>query len=539
MGIPFYFRKVATDFPRTIQSHPTSKCDRLYLDFNCAIHHCCHETKKAFRKQHVPDFEALLIQNVCQYIDTLVAYAKPSELVYIAIDGIPPFAKIIQQRKRRYMSAYTKQQCIEELKQLGGLRGCNAVALATAIETMQTDWDTNAISPGTPFMNKLSSAIRDHISKKQNLKYILSDAEEPGEGEQKIFQHIASSPKETTDCVIYGLDADLIMLSLFNCDRRHQIRLLREQSAVRIQNHTGNGYFVYVDVNCLREQIVHGLRSTFNTANEDLMIHCYVFLCFLLGNDFLPNLSYIHVNDVDTLLSTYKTVSQKTKSDILIESNGKFSIHTPTLLALIEALAEPEDQLFLKAHTDYFNSKVSVYYPNQTDLQTPDNLIRVAEQRVNGQKSEPVKVYPEQKGWRLQYYHYLFGQSENVIEQACKNYIQGLGWMIDYYFHRRASPNWYYNFNYSPTSLDLYNYLVSTQSLYAPPSPGELPVVDSTALQLLCILPPTSISKSINIRCLYMFPRQFKITKYLRKALWECHPELPKIDVNLLKLVEQ
>ena len=46
-------------------------------------------------------------------------------------------------------------------------------------------------------------------------KIIISASDQPGEGEHKLFQHIRNNnfhKDETT--IIYGLDADLIMLAL-------------------------------------------------------------------------------------------------------------------------------------------------------------------------------------------------------------------------------------------------------------------------------------------------------------------------------------
>ena len=44
-------------------------------------------------------------------------------------------------------------------------------------------WDTNAISPGTKFMDKLNLKLKEI---KYNFKIIISDSNEPGEGEHKL-----------------------------------------------------------------------------------------------------------------------------------------------------------------------------------------------------------------------------------------------------------------------------------------------------------------------------------------------------------------
>ena len=64
-----------------------------------------------------------MIQKIISKIEELIEYTQVSDLLYIAIDGIPPKGKMKQQRMRRYKSVLEKKL-----------------------------WDTNAISPGTYFM---------------------------------------------------------------------------------------------------------------------------------------------------------------------------------------------------------------------------------------------------------------------------------------------------------------------------------------------------------------------------------------------------
>ena len=121
--------------------------------------------------------------------------------MYIAFDGVAPVAKLEQQRNRRYKTMFEKK------------------ILYMLDNTNNNSWDTTQITPGTNFMNLLSKSIHKYFNnpKKFNIKKIfISCSDEHGEGEHKIYEFIRNNKEhhKTTNTIIYGLDADLIMLSL-------------------------------------------------------------------------------------------------------------------------------------------------------------------------------------------------------------------------------------------------------------------------------------------------------------------------------------
>ena len=71
----------------------------------------------------------------------------------------------------------------------------------------RTHFDTNCITPGTIFLYKLSQYLRSYCKDKfeeLNIKIILDDCQNQGEGEHKILQHIKDNTLEEVGC-IYGL----------------------------------------------------------------------------------------------------------------------------------------------------------------------------------------------------------------------------------------------------------------------------------------------------------------------------------------------
>ena len=103
MGVPSYFKWVYDNHKDKILS---TKCqydsiDILYLDFNCLIHPACKETPNMKQSE--------MIKNVVKYYKNIVQLINPKKLVYVAIDGVVPLSKMVQQRKRRFRSAQEKQ----------------------------------------------------------------------------------------------------------------------------------------------------------------------------------------------------------------------------------------------------------------------------------------------------------------------------------------------------------------------------------------------------------------------------------------------
>ena len=128
-----------------------------------------------------------------------------------------------QQRSRRFRAAQeaqTKEETEDKLRQeWSSAVGLPSVSADT--ESKPVRFDSNCITPGTPFMAHLAECLRYYVLDKlntdpgwRNLKVILSDASVPGEGEHKIMEFIRrqrSCPTHdpNTKHVLYGLDADL------------------------------------------------------------------------------------------------------------------------------------------------------------------------------------------------------------------------------------------------------------------------------------------------------------------------------------------
>ena len=516
MGIPLYFHKITNHFKSVVSPHNPERCDRLFLDFNGVVHNCAREVRMRANATTVSkdEFEALLIKDVIAYTESLCDYARPRELLCICIDGVAPLAKIQQQRKRRYLSAWLKSKVKEE----------------------GYPWDTNAISPGTPFMHKLNAALKRFVTEKNALsdgrsapKYRLSDSTEHGEGEHKIFDLIASIA-HTESCVdvIYGLDADLIMLSML-CRRTKKFLMREPQNFSSTPNPT-NAPFLWFDVDACRSMVL-------DYYGDSVDIESYVILCALIGNDFLPTLTYLTIfnNGVDAIMAAYKIVLESGCGPVVYYEDGRYTLNSTTLSLLLNQLKCAEDDECKKLHDKYHNKTMVLH----THKQKIENY-GITHKNVS------TKTMFRSNNWRSNYYLHLFDMNiykDSVIASCCQQYVNGILWMVEYYLNKRTSNAWCYTYNYSPTILDLYNYLEVNKKELGNVVVDSMFVDNDTSIdedtQLLMIMPagsfgvlPLKLQRmlSTNVTVRYYYPKTFKIETYLKSKLHECYPILPQFE---------
>ena len=202
MGIPSYFSYIVKNHSNIIKkltSKKTFPINNLYLDCNSIIYDAVHNTD--FSKLVESDI-VTIINAVIRKINEYILELKPDNTIFIAFDGVAPVAKLDQQRERRYKSLYQ-----------------NRISKNIFGNSKPDPWNTTAITPGTKFMSILNERIVKAFAEPTiyGVKQILiSTTSSPGEGEHKLFEHIRQHPAEhaTKNTIIYGLDADLIMLSI-------------------------------------------------------------------------------------------------------------------------------------------------------------------------------------------------------------------------------------------------------------------------------------------------------------------------------------
>jgi 5'-3' exoribonuclease 2 len=396
MGVPAFYRWLSVKYPKIIadvvedepvdingnkvfidSSKPNpngQEFDNLYLDMNGIIHPCFHPEDRP-----APTTEEEVFLNIFDYIDRLFLMIRPRKVLYMAIDGVAPRAKMNQQRSRRFRAAQEAEEKKLEEEKLREKLMRDGIEVPPKVESGV--FDSNVITPGTPFMGRLAEALKFYVRKKQNtdkgwknIKVIVSDASVPGEGEHKAMHYIRQQRAcangggydPNTRHVVYGLDADLIMLALATHEPHFHIlrEVVFQQKPNESAQNGGAGAidktakqiaiarkpFQLLSVTILREYLAldlnpHVLPQTF-TVDRERLFDDFVFMCFFVGNDFLPHSPTLEIREgaIDLLMTIYKQELGNLGGHLVEDG-------TPNLRRVgqfVRAVAQFEEQIFQK-----------------------------------------------------------------------------------------------------------------------------------------------------------------------------------------------
>ena len=513
MGIPYYFYSLTQKYNNIISNNKPTHLDIYCIDFNGIIHNVAQDIIRKYKdategRADNNTIEAEIIEGVWDRIKYYIENYKANKYV-ICADGVAPLAKMFQQRKRRYLNIYRN-----------------------TLDNVNIVWDTNAITPGTSFMDKLNTYIsKKVIEEHYSDKVIYCGSNECGEGEHKIFKMIKDAPIDD-QIIIHGLDADLIILSLMS--HKENIYLMREVKEL----HTNKTIYNYLNVRELRKAILCELKTNwdfnFDTpANDCDLIETYCTACTILGNDFIPHLLTIELknNGIDNLLLATK---RSIKVNGLLVNNGV--INHNCLIDIFKDLANTEDDDIHTICERYIKKKI------------PDNK-NVASDYYGLKNKDPLinTIYNSPNKWRQEYYRVIFDNNisidSTIMFNACNNYIKGIYWVYSYYKGRDIDCEWYYPYNYPPTIKDILNHSIA----------NEIPAMNTDNdfvqpyIQLLIVLPKYSVNLlakkhqrymlDIYSGLFHMYPVKYNIQTFLKTQLWECSPILPLININYIKRV--
>uniref|UniRef100_A0A7M4EYW1 5'-3' exoribonuclease n=1 Tax=Crocodylus porosus TaxID=8502 RepID=A0A7M4EYW1_CROPO len=588
MGVPAFFRWLSRKYPSIIvncvEERPkecngvkipvdTSKpnpneveFDNLYLDMNGIIHPCTHPEDKP-----APKNEDEMMVAIFEYIDRLFNIIRPRRLLYMAIDGVAPRAKMNQQRSRRFRASKEgmeateeKQRVRQEILAKGGI---------LPAEEVKERFDSNCITPGTEFMDNLAKCLRYYVADRlnndpgwKNLTVILSDASAPGEGEHKIMDYIRRQRAQpnhdpNTHHCLCGADADLIMLGL--ATHEPNFTIIREEFKPNKPRPCA-----------LCNQLGHEVKDCQGLPREKQgEVRRLFLLRFSSFHSFIESI-LMQVADDPELSILFFLQGYLTES-------GFVNLQRVQMIML--AVGEVEDNIFKKRKDDEENFKrrqkekrkrmkrdQPSFIPggqfspqalgsgNRSSPQTISNPRQAAfemrmQNSVTGgikRKAEDSDSEPEpednirlwEAGWKQRYYKNKFdvdASDEKFRRKVVRSYVEGLCWVLRYYYQGCASWKWFYPFHYAPFASDF-------DGIADLPSDFEKGTKPFRPLEQLMgvfpaasgnFLPPTwrKLMTDPESSIIDFYPEDFAIDLNGKKFAWQGVALLPFVDERRLR----
>lgn len=474
MGVPSLYRTLVSHYS-TIQDVSTEQTEYLFLDFNCLIHHCLRVVKGMDISMR--EMEEEVITEILRYaIYIITKVVKPTRLVYISIDGPVPVAKMERQRSRRFKKIQDAAFAQKTRRKYN--------------MDEEKSFDSNRVTPGTMFMSKLNSRIKNYITigafathTKSSLRVVFSDSNVPGEGEYKIFEYIRNC-KSHPKIHIYGMDADLIMLSM--AVNRPHIRLMREASTI---DSTTDAEFSYLDIDVCKKALYEDYISDEmkTSLSLDAFIRDFILYSKLGGNDFVHPLPHckMRTGGLEKLTRVYVIVYSLLHKTLVTpegDINPLFMKHFLTRLSESEDLGMKRASGYRSVPQEQLTYEREIEMYEHSEYANPRNPFHLFYKDI-------LKEVDFKKGyddWVKEYNTHFFNDVD--LADVTKEYFKSLIWSYKYYHGDMMSWTYCYPFRTSPCIKTLVEYFDPSYL----EATFEKDVVLSPFEQLLYVLPAQS-----------------------------------------------
>lgn len=505
MGVPYLFKWISDAFPRAfVKRLPAVRA--FYIDVNCVFHDCMNRMNEAGDGSR-PRYFALVVET----LQALVDAANPSELLYVAVDGVVPAAKMKQQRLRRYKA----DQEPDSGKPFRNIE----------------------LSPQMPLMVELEAYIQAHL--RSGAQLLFSSSAEPGEGEHKILAHLRASGLREGVCV-YGTDGDWLLLTLpLDC----RICLIKD--------HFEEQYLV--DMDRLRdiffERFGPATPSAAQPAEQPAeqpldspaaqpldkyaVLQDVVFMSFLFGNDFVPRLYCLSLrfrkggdHAFSVLREAYRALGERLVQDGAVRWEALFRLFFELQKRendLVDAVVAMELQYVRRIFSQYRSRA-----PAEREAFRREFILPFQRTITDSALRQP-HIY------RQHYFQHHLKCRANLDWarwELARDYLQTLDWTLQYYLGNLRDWHHFYPHAVAPFLDDLHR----LRRDWAPPAwPARNRI--SVDLQLLYIVPRRSLPPRLRpladrpaLR--KHFPARLRTATMDRVRVWECEVDMLLPDVD-------
>lgn len=472
MGIPGITREIIKKYPDIAKDH-TPVPNLLCLDFNPIIYNAYAIVLET--AENGQEIESRIIDTVILELVSLLEYVyndtpKEDTRVFLAIDGTAPYAKIKQQRERRYKKAI------------------HSLLLGSKPDI----FDTSYIIPGTQFMDKLSEAL-SVFAQDSRYNITMSDHTFPGEGEHKILAYLKANKKEKTVCV-YSNDGDMLVLL--------------NRGGIVVSNNTGGvggaggGVLILSDTKGSSSDTIRAFKSKYFSiditrfsvlllneiknsseyitvlsdssesgdsddivpafcVSDQSVLDDFIFMMSLAGNDFVKPITFTKMRDRDTfnvLIGIYSSILNRRKHNLTVTGDGFVHVNYDFLVDFFLGLAKIEKYKMNVAAISVckvMNSAVSRRASAVTDPK------EVLEHTVLYSKAHPLfPVYSKDFAYvynmsdthpvrKDKYARYFFGDTPMTL--VVQEYLRSMIYTFKYYTDQ--VPSWEYAYPYRVAPL--------------------------------------------------------------------------------------
>ena len=472
MGVPRFFIEILKKYKNTHFVNTDFVYNTFFMDYNAFIHN--NVKGEYFKQTTYEKFEKLtslqkdkeianfVVQKTLEYINTQI---KPTKTLYIAFDGPVPFAKMKLQRARRYKGVKEKNYA----KKLS-----ETFSVPPKTESL---WSSNAISPGTIFMEKVAEGLEKASFSKKFMKgkiqVIIDNTNIAGEGEHKIIHYIKKyNPSGTIG--IYSPDADMPILSM---QLQNDVYCLQLYDPIHKKEHR----VLYPDIES--GDIVFSIRAykdvlykefpnisiTREELSKDLM-----FLTFFIGNDFVPNIPFLS-RDYTSVVNIYKNIIHKykhhTQKSLVSFIDNKVQIHIEMFTEILQNMTNMEDNRMKRIYNKLlYKMKEDEKEEEDPDL-TYDKCYSYFEHEMYYSKKNPnaepelfarIDYNKHHNEWKKEYYkNFLDFSTETPKEirdckkEMCKEFLKILIFTANYYYNELPSWKFYYSYRVAPMPSDI------------------------------------------------------------------------------------
>jgi len=501
--------------------------DVMLIDMNGIFHNSTQKiykygnskvNKRLLRKEPVRDnvkTRIKVFEDVCATVELILSITEPKKKLVMCVDGCAPLSKQAQQRQRRFKSAMSAEE--------------------------NAPFDSNCITPGTKFMDHLTKYIdwyiRMRISQKDNtqkqlfdwskIEVVFSNEKVAGEGEHKLLNFLRKYGNRDDSYCLHGLDADLIMLALGT--HLPNFFILRDDLYDRTND------FFCIDIGCIRQTLSELLEwhSEDYIYDSELGVYDFIFLCFIVGNDFLPHIPSIEIieDGIDVMVDVYIEVA--TSFGHLVEKGARLTPGTD----------EKNHIRFRKESMQAFLSLLGTYekelLENKLDRKGgffTDNLLESCAIRdTNTIWNLDIDKY------RQEYISQHF--PKDIDEKTiCHEYLSGMQWVLTYYTEGVPHWKWNFPFHYTPSAFIIAKHVKSFEhkkwGISEPSTPFQ---------QLLSVLPPKSakfipspldeLLTNHNSVLKKFCPDDVEVDLSGMRREWEGIVKLPMVDFELVRQI--